>query len=565
MLSGTNMILSLLIFIPLVGSLVVALLPESLSPQFRQIALAVTLAEVVLAGLAYAGFDSTVGGYQLLEQANWITLPLGKLGIASIDYLLGVDGISLPLVVLSAVVMLIGVVSSWSMTHRQKGYYSLYLLLTGTIMGCFVALDFFLFFLFFEFMLLPMYFLIGLWGGPRREYASIKFFLYTLLGSLLILLVMIGLYLSVMDPVSTAVAAGIVADSSAVTDEVIRTVQAYLQSGQLNSAQVVHTFDMRYLADGGNYLPDAFLNPATEPIVLGLPARMLAFWAIFIGFAIKLPIVPLHTWLPDAHVEAPTPVSVVLAGVLLKIGGYGFLRIAWNFFPDGAAEYASILAGLGVLSIVYGGLNALAQSDLKKMIAYSSVSHMGFVLLGVASLTAEGINGAVYQMVSHGVLSAMLFLIVGVVYDRTHDRRIDSYRGLMQAMPTYTTLTAIAFFGSLGLPGFSGFVGELFTLMGSFQSEWIPGWLTAVATTGILLAAAYFLWTLQRMFFGSLWVRPSETGAGLTSTLTDLTAREKLMLIPLGVLALILGLFPNLIFDLTNTTVAQWLVKFSVE
>ncbi|GAB2520192.1 complex I subunit 4 family protein [Spirosoma aerophilum] len=559
------MILSLLIFIPLIGSLVVALLPESRSTQSRWIALAVTLADLVLAGMAYGGFDKSVGGYQLLEQANWITLPLGNLGIASIDYLLGVDGMSLPLVVLSAVVMLIGVVSSWSMTHRLKAYYSLYLLLTGTIMGCFVALDFFLFFLFFEFMLLPMYFLIGLWGGPRREYASIKFFLYTLLGSLLILLVMIGLYLSVMDPISTAVAAGIIADPSAATDELVRTLQVYLRNGQINPAQIVHTFDMRYLADGGNYLPNAFLNPAVEPVVLGLPARMLAFWAIFIGFAIKLPIVPLHTWLPDAHVEAPTPVSVVLAGVLLKIGGYGFLRIAWNFFPDGAAEYATALAGLGVLSIVYGGLNALAQVDLKKMIAYSSVSHMGFVMLGIASLTAEGINGAVYQMVSHGVLSAMLFLIVGVLYDRTHDRRIDSYRGLMQPMPNYTTLTAIAFFASLGLPGFSGFVGELFTLMGSFQSDWLPGWLTAVATTGILLAAAYFLWTLQRMFFGPLWVRPFETGTGLTATLNDLTAREKLMLIPLGVLALLLGLFPNFIFDLTNVTVAQWLVKFSVE
>ncbi|MFD2932549.1 complex I subunit 4 family protein [Spirosoma flavum] len=559
------MILSLLIFLPLFGSLLVALLPESQTNKFRWIALAVTLGEVVLAGMAYAEFNTTSSGYQLLEQANWITLPLGGLGVASIDYLVGVDGISLPLVVLSAVVMLVGVISSWPITHRLKAYYSLYLLLTGTVIGCFVALDFFLFFLFFEFMLLPMYFLIGLWGGPRREYASIKFFLYTLLGSLLILLVMIGLYLSVMDPVSTAVAAGLVTSPLDVTNDVVRTIQSYLQSGQLNPAQVVHTFDMRYLADGGNYLPNAFLNPATEPIVLGLPARMLAFWAVFIGFAIKLPIVPLHTWLPDAHVEAPTPVSVVLAGVLLKIGGYGFLRIAWNFFPDGAAEYAQTLAGLGVLSIVYGGLNALAQTDLKKMIAYSSVSHMGFVLLGVASLTAEGINGAVYQMVSHGVLSAMLFLIAGVIYDRTHDRRIDSYRGLMQPMPQYTTLTAIAFFGSLGLPGFSGFVGELFTLMGSFQSEWLPGWLTAVATTGILLAAAYFLWTLQRMFFGPTWIRPFDSQAGLTSAITDLTAREKLMLIPLGAMALILGLFPNIVFNLTNATVGQWLVKFSVE
>lgn len=526
----------------------------------------ITLAEVVLAGAAYVTFNTSGTGYQLIEQANWITLPLGSLGIASIDYLVGVDGISLPLVVLSAAVMLVGVLSSWTtIKTRHRAYYSLYLLLTGTIMGCFVALDFFLFFLFFEFMLLPMYFLIGLWGGPRREYASIKFFLYTLLGSLLILLVMIGLYLSVMDPVSTAVVAGLVADPSAVTDDIVRTLQTYLQNGQLNSSQIVHTFDMRYLADGSNYLPDAFLNPAAEPIILGLPARMLAFWAVFIGFAIKLPIVPVHTWLPDAHVEAPTPVSVVLAGVLLKIGGYGFLRIVWDFFPDGAAEYAQTLGGLGVLSIVYGGLNALAQTDLKKMIAYSSVSHMGFVLLGVASLTAEGINGAIYQMVSHGVLSAMLFLIVGVLYDRTHDRRIDSYRGLMQPMPRYTTITAIAFFASLGLPGFSGFVGELFTLMGSFQSDWLPGWMTAIATTGILLAAAYFLWTLQRMFFGSTWVRPFEAQAGSMSILADLTIHEKVMLIPLGVLALLLGLFPNLIFNLTSATVGQWLMKFAVE
>lgn len=569
------MILSLLVFLPLFGSLVVAMLPSSQKTWFRWIALVVTLADLGLAGLAYTAFDTTVAGYQLLEQANWITLPLGSLGIASIDYLVGVDGISLPLVILSAVVMLIGVVSSWNLGRTtptpelnrsaDRAYYALYLLLTGTIMGCFVALDFFLFFLFFEFMLLPMYFLIGLWGGPRREYASIKFFLYTLLGSLLILLVMIGLYLSVIDPVSTAVALGLIPDPSAATPDVIRTVQAYLQQNQLNPAQLVHTFDMRYLADGGNYLPGAFLNPAAEPIVLGLPARMLAFWAIFIGFAIKLPIVPLHTWLPDAHVEAPTPISVVLAGVLLKIGGYGFLRIAWSFFPDGAAEYAPTLAGLGALSIVYGGLNALAQSDVKKLIAYSSVSHMGFVLLGIASLTAEGVNGAVYQMVSHGVLSAMLFLVAGVIYDRTHDRRIDSYRGLIQPMPQYTTLVAVAFFGSLGLPGLSGFVGELFTLMGSFQSPWLPGWLTVVSTMGILLAAAYFLWTLQRMFFGPAWIRPFDLSHGASAELHDLNTREKLMLIPLGVMTVALGIFPNLVFNLTGATVAQWLAKFAVE
>lgn len=554
------MILSLLIFLPIVGSLVIALLPDNQHVPFKWIALGVTLAELLLSTVAYFQFDQSQTSYQLLEHTDWITLSMGNLGVVSIDYLLGIDGISLPLVVLSAVVLLIGVISSWNIEHRQKAYFSLYLLLTGTIMGCFVALDFFLFFLFFEFMLLPMYFLIGLWGGPRREYASIKFFLYTLFGSVLILLVMIGLYLSVMDPVSTAVVAGLVTEPALVDGDIIRIIQTQLADFRLNPAQIVHTFDLRYMADGANYLPNSFLSLAGETIALGMPSRMLAFLAVFVGFAIKLPVVPFHTWLPDAHVEAPTPVSVVLAGVLLKIGGYGFLRIAWGLFPDGGAEFARLLAGLGTVSIVYGGLNALAQNDIKKMIAYSSVSHMGFVLLGVASLTAEGINGAIYQMVSHGILSAMLFLIAGVIYDRTHDRRIDSYRGLLQPMPQYTTLTAVAFFGSLGLPGFSGFVGELFTLMGSFQSPWLPGWITAVAVLGIVLAAAYLLWTLQRMFFGPTWSRHEADGV-----LTDLTVREKLMLVPLGLIALATGLFPNVIFNITSATVAQWLAKFTVE
>ena len=560
-------LLSLLIFLPLAGALLVALLPGERPTLFRWIALTVTLTEVVLSALAYGQYVPANPDYQLLEQADWITLPLGSLGVASIDYLLGVDGISLPLVMLSAVVMLVGVVSSWTIRERTRAYFSLYLLLTGTIMGCFVALDFFLFFLFFEFMLLPMYFLIGLWGGPRREYASIKFFLYTLAGSVLILLVMIGLYLSVMDPVSTAINAGLISSAADLTPDIRQLLQAQLATGQLNPALIVHTFDWRYMADGGNYLPGSFLSGAGEVIIGGMPSRMLAFWAVFLGFAIKLPIVPFHTWLPDAHVEAPTPVSVVLAGVLLKIGGYGFIRVAWGLFPDAGAEYATTLAILGTLTIVYGGLNALAQYDLKKMIAYSSVSHMGFVLLGVASITSEGINGAVYQMVSHGILSAMLFLLTGVLYDRTHDRRIDSYRGLITPMPQFATLTAIAFFASLGLPGFPGFIGELFTLMGSYQSVYLPGWITAVSTLGIILAAAYFLWTLQRMFFGPTWVRSQSSASSQTliEPLADLTGRERLMLIPLAILALALGLFPNLIFSITNSTVARWLLAFAVE
>lgn len=553
------MILSLLIFTPLVGSLLVALLPMLQREQFKWIALGVTAAEIAFAGLAYLGFDPAQSDYQFLEQADWITLSLGKAGSVSIDYLLGIDGISLPLVLLSAVILLVGVVASWRIQQRERAYFALYLLLTGTIMGCFLALDFFLFFLFFEFMLLPMYFLIGLWGGPRRDYASIKFFLYTLFGSIMILLVMIALSMSVMDPISTAVNAGLIDDPVDMTSDMIQQIQFRSIHLQLDAAQIVHTFDIRYMADGGNYLPNALLSNLGEVRVMGLSSRMLAFLVIFLGFAIKLPIVPVHTWLPDAHVEAPTPVSVVLAGVLLKVGGYGFLRFAWGLFPDGAAEYALALAGLGVLSIVYGGLNALAQSDLKKMIAYSSVSHMGFVLLGVASLTGEGVNGAVYQMVSHGVLSSMLFLLTGVLYDRTHDRRISSYQGLNSLMPHYGVLTAIAFFGSLGLPGFSGFVGELFTLLGSFQSVWLPGWLTAVATLGLGLAAAYFLWTMQRLFFGSFWSRHE------SALLTDLTIREKLLLYPLAALTLLLGLFPNLIFNLSDVTVAQWLQKFTVE
>lgn len=340
---------------------------------------------------------------------------------------------------------------------------------------------------------------------------------------------MIGLYLSVIDPYESA----------------------------LTNA-VVHTFDLRYMTDGRNYLPGSLLSLSGEINIFGIPSRMLAFWLLFIGFAIKLPIVPLHTWLPDAHVEAPTPVSVVLAGVLLKIGGYGLLRIAYPIFPDAANEYAFILALLGIISIIYGGFNALAQNDLKKMIAYSSVSHMGFVVLGIASLTAEGINGAVYQMVSHGVLSALLFLLVGVLYDRTHNRLIDNYRGLIGPMPTFAVITGIAFFASLGLPGFSGFVGELFTLMGGFQSEVLPAWLVALGTVGIVLAAAYFLWTFQRLFLGSIWAKkPADL-----PLLSDVDAREKWMLVPLCLFTLLLGIFPHFLFQLSDTTVAALLKIF---
>jgi len=522
-------LLSYLTFLPLVGVVLISLLPASQKRYFRLIALLFCASQVLLSGMLLVQFQTDSAQYQFIEKLDWITFSLGNMGTVSIDYLVGIDGISLPLILLTSVVMLIGVVSSWTIQKRERAYFSLYLLLTTSIMGCFVALDFFLFFLFFEFMLLPMYFLIGLWGGPQREYASIKFFLYTLVGSLLILIVMIGLYLSVIDP---------------------------YESELTNS--LVHTFDLRYMTDGQNYLPNSILSLSGEVNIFGIPSRMLAFWLLFIGFAIKLPIVPLHTWLPDAHVEAPTPVSVVLAGVLLKIGGYGLLRIAYPIFPDAAHEYAFVLALLGVISIIYGGFNALAQNDLKKMIAYSSVSHMGFVVLGISSLTAEGVNGAVYQMVSHGVLSALLFLLVGVLYDRTHNRLIDNYRGLIGPMPLFTLITGITFFASLGLPGFSGFVGELFTLMGGFKSQAIPTWLAGLSTLGIVLAAAYFLWTLQRLFFGKLWAKKLND----LPLLLDLTVREKWMLIPLVLLTLLLGIFPHFLFQLSDKTASALLKIF---
>ncbi|MEQ8904355.1 NADH-quinone oxidoreductase subunit M [Ekhidna sp.] len=520
--------LTYIFLFPLLVALVMLFIPAERWKVFRRLSFAAVAIQLVLSIILMINFDQSLvpesweGAFQFVEKVNWINMSLGSIGTISIQYYLGVDGISMPLVALSSFVLLIGVISSWNIEEKAKGYHILYLILSSSIIGCFIALDFFLFYLCFEFMLLPMFFLIGIWGGARRSYASIKFFLYTLLGSLFILVVMIGLYLSVVD-------------------------------GDANTFSMVKMLD-------GSYASDTVLDPGSPQLIFGYSARVLAFIFLIIGFGIKLPAVPVHTWLPDAHVEAPTPISVVLAGLLLKVGAYGLLRIAYGIFPDVAIDFSGFVAIIGVISILYGGMNALAQRDLKRMVAYSSVSHMGFVLVGLASLTAVGFSGSLFHMVSHGLISPALFLIAGVIYDRTGNRQMENFSGLAARMPVYTFFMAVFFFAGLGLPGLSGFVGELMVLMGAFGSSKFSLWIGILSTLGIAISAAYFLWTIQRMFYGKYFVRES----AWESNMFDLTAREKLMLIPLAILVIALGIYPRLVLDYSNETINFFIQQFSI-
>ncbi|ACF45897.1 MAG: NADH-quinone oxidoreductase subunit M [Prosthecochloris sp.] len=528
--------LSLIVFLPIIAGLIIVAVPSSQKQVIRLVSLFAALGQCVLAYFIWQGYDPSMpgiiagpggsldGSFQFVERLPWISLDLGNLGSLNIEYFLGVDGLSITMIILTALISTIGVLSSWTIKKQIKGYFILFNILSTAMMGCFVALDFFLFYVFWELMLLPMYFLIGIWGGPNREYAAIKFFLYTLFGSVFMLLVMIALYFSVIDP-----------------------------------ATGNNTFSLVAMASQENYIPGSILGPES------VTWRYVAFIVLFIGFAIKVPMFPFHTWLPDAHVEAPTPISVILAGVLLKLGTYGMMRINFPLFPEVFQASLYVIGVFGAINIIYGAFCALAQQDLKKLVAYSSISHMGYVLLGLAAANTEGMTGALYQMFNHGTITAMLFLLVGVIYDRAHTRSIDKFGGLATYMPVYAGVVTIAWFASLGLPGLSGFISEAFVFVGAFSSE-VTRNIAIVSVLGIVFGAAYLLWSLQRMFLGKRnpdAVYELQTGDDGHEHIhfhdwtgkNDLDGRELTMLVPLALIIIILGVYPMPVLGLMTTSI----------
>ena len=495
----TDHVLTYMIFFPVAGMLVVLLLPSDRHGLIRWTSALFTVPPLLLSAWLYRNFDVTNPGLQFKEQVPWIPA-------YNIQYFVGVDGISISMVLLTALLSFLCIFASWGIDKGVKGYFALFLLLDAGMMGVFVALDFFLFYIFWEVMLLPMYFLIGIWGGPRREYAAIKFFLFTLFGSVLMLLAILALY--------------------------------------FNSEP--HTFDMTVLIGRSD-------KYATTPLAmwpfdqLRWGFQHVVWMALFIGFAIKIPAFPFHTWLPDAHVEAPTAISVILAGVLLKMGTYGILRINYPMLPQATADLAYVfLAALGTWNIIYGALCAMAQKDFKKLVAYSSVSHMGYVMLGMASFTPQGISGAVLQMFNHGTITGMLFLMVGVIYDRAHHRDIEGFGGLASIMPLYTGVSALAIFASMGLPGLSGFISEVLVLLGSWQRYPI---LTVLAATGVILTAGYLLWTIQRVYLGAINEK--------YKAMPEINARELFTMIPLGIIVIIVGVYPSVVLNLLRASLDQ--------
>lgn len=483
--------LTLITFVPLLGSLVIAIfVPRQQVRTIKWVAAVAGLIPLILVLVMWAQWGAAPqdeAGMRFSEHVNWIP----SLGIS---YYLGTDGISFPLVALTALLTLVAILASWDIiAHRDKDFYALLLLLETGMMGVFVALDYVVFYVFWELVLVPMYFLIGVWGGPRREYAAIKFFIYTLVGSVIMLLGILALYFG----------AGL------------------------------GTFNMMTIAKvAGTKLPYI--------------AQLWIFGALFLGFAVKVPVFPFHTWLPDAHVEAPTPISVVLAAILLKMGTYGFFRVSYPTLPEAANAFALVMATLGLINIIYGALTAMAQRDLKKLVAYSSISHMGFVLLGLAAATPAALNGALYMNISHGLISGMLFLLVGSIYERTHTREIQKLGGLFMVMPVIASVLAFSAFANLGLPGLSGFISEFFVLAGTFPVN--PTWV-GLAILGMIIVAAFNLWMLQRVVMGE--AREEYHGV------TDVSALEGICFTPVVALIVVLGVYPDLLLRFLNGPALQ--------
>jgi NADH-quinone oxidoreductase subunit M len=500
-----NHILSIILFTPLVGALVLLFVPKENKEAVRWIAnffaLGGFLISLPLVPMFWAQrFDATQH-FKFIEGTpnNWIP----SIGAG---YVIGIDGISFLLIMLTTLLGWISILSSWTaIENRVKEYYVWFLILQTGMLGVFMALDFFLFFVFWEAMLVPMYLLIGIWGGPRKLYAAIKFFLYTLAGSVLMLLGILFLYFH----------------------------HQHLTG--------IYTFSITALYETA---PKIYSDPAYGPTV-----ATLLFFAFFFAFAIKVPMFPFHTWLPDAHVEAPTAGSVILAGVLLKMGTYGFIRFSLPFFPDVLmhTKVRGWMITLSIIAIIYGALVSLMQKDMKKLVAYSSVSHLGFCTLGIFALNSAGLSGSVLQQINHGISTGALFLIVGILYERRHTREISEYGGISNVMPVYATITMIMFLSSMGLPLLNGFVGEFTILQGTFMENWRWG---AWAVPGVVLAAAYLLWLYQRVFFGTVTNPKNEK-------LHDLTPREVLTFVPLLIMAFWIGLYPKPFFQILEQPVNQ--------
>jgi len=486
--------LSMMTFIPAIGALVLALLlrgdDEAAQRNAKYTALVATSLTFLISLFVLAGFDADDTGFQFVETGTWIF---------GLNYKMGVDGISILFVMLTTFLMPIVILSCWTVTHRVKEYMIAFLLLETLMLGVFCALDLILFYLFFEAGLIPMFLIIGIWGGKDRIYAAFKFFLYTFIGSVLMLVAMITMYVD----------AGTTDIPSLLT----------------------HNFGTETFSILG------------IQVIGGL--QTLLWLAFFASFAVKMPMWPVHTWLPDAHVQAPTAGSVVLAAILLKMGGYGFLRFSLPMFPVGSEIMANFVLWLSAIAIVYTSLVALVQEDMKKLIAYSSVAHMGYVTAGIFSLNQQGVDGAIFQMLSHGFISGALFLCVGVIYDRMHTREIDAYGGLVNRMPAYALVFMLFTMANVGLPGTSGFVGEFLTLMGMFQAN---TWVAAVAALGVIFSAAYALWLYRRVVMGEL-IKES------LKTITDMTAREKWIFAPLIFMTILLGVYPSLVTDIIGPSV----------